>query len=224
MAFTINTFFVDLDGCLITPNLTKSVPHRIAQYAVKYLKYDVGDATRRCIEGYRRNGTNLEAFLREGHAIDPDHYHAFIHGKLAYSTHLTKMPEMKRVLDTIPVDKYIFTNADVKHARTCLDMTGLDTCFSGIIGFETLMDLYDGPFTPCKPKYVAMQLALKHARADPLRTLYFDDQARNIHMGMDCGVRSVLVGQQDTACEYFHHISSLLDLETQLFSSYFEIS
>lgn len=222
MAYAINTFLIDLDGCLIPSTLTRSIPNRVAQYAVKYLGYDVGIAAHRCREAYRRNGTNLEGFLREGHVVDADHYHAFIHGQLNYRTHVQKMPELKKVLNAIPVEKYVFTNADVHHAQTCLDVAGLDSCFDGIIGYETLQAMYDGPYTACKPKHIAMALALQHAKADPLTTLLFDDQPRNVHMGMDCGVRSVLVGETDIlGCHYFAYLNSLLDLRTSLFSSYF---
>lgn len=222
MAYTINTLFIDLDGCLVTPKLTRSVPSRVAQYAVKYLGYDVGTAAARCREAYRRNGTNLEGFLREGHAIDPDHYHAFIHSQLPYRVHLEKLPRLKRVLQTIPATKYVFTNADITHTTRCLGMTDLADCVDGIVCFETLQERYEGSFTACKPKHVAMHLALQQAEADPLTSLLFDDQPRNVHMGMDCGVRSVLIGDSDIMrCEYFAHLPALVDLETELFSSYF---
>lgn len=222
MSYAINTLFIDLDGCLVTPKLTRSIPNKVAQYAIKYLKYDVGTAGTRCREAYRRHGTNLEAFMREGHEIDPDHYHAFIHSSLPYRMHLTSDPRLKRVLDTIPITKYVFTNANRAHAERCLEMTGLAGCFNGIIGFETLRDMYDGPYTACKPKHVAMQLALRHANADPITSLLFDDQPRNVHMGMDCGVRSILIGNSDAVtCEYFKYLPGLVDLETDIFSSYF---
>jgi FMN phosphatase YigB (HAD superfamily) len=67
-----------------------------------------------------------------------------------------------------------------------------------------------------------MHLALDQAKADPLTSLFFDDQPRNVHMGMDCGVRSVLVGDSEFAtCEHFAHVPALHDLETKIFSSYF---
>ena len=222
MAFTINTMFIDLDGCLITPKLTQSVPNKIAQYAVKYLKYDVGSAAVTCREEYRRNGTNLEGFLRHGHDIDADHYHQHIHGSLPYAHHLQDMPEMRRILQKIPTDTYIFTNADKVHTQKCLEYTGLKDCFKGIVCYETLEALHQGPYTACKPKTIAMQLALQYAQADPITSLLFDDQARNIHMAMDSGVRAVLVGEDDPLCAYYEHIPSLLNLETKLFSSYFK--
>lgn len=222
MAYAINTLFIDLDGCLVSPKLTRSIPNRVAQYAVKYLKYDVGTAAAKCREAYRRNGTNLEGFLREGHDVDPDHYHAFIHTQLPYRVHLEKLPRMNRVLNAIPASKFVFTNADAAHTERCLGMTNLADCFDGIICFETLQGMYDGPFTACKPKHVAMELALRHAGAEPRTSLLFDDQPRNVHMGMDCNVRSVLIGASDiVSCEHFMHLPSLVDLETELFSSYF---
>lgn len=213
--------FIDLDGCLITPKLTASVPNKIASYAVKYLKYDVGRAAVQCREEYRRNGTNLEGFLQHGHVIDPDHYHEYIHNSLPYTHHLKTMPRMRRVLQTIPADKYVFTNANKKHAETCLKLTGLTECFKDVICYETLDALHHGPFTACKPKSVAMALALQHAQADPLTSLLFDDQPRNVHMAMDNGVRAVLVGRDDPLCCHYAHIHSLLDLERTMFSSYF---
>ena len=222
MAYNINTFLIDLDGVLVTPKLTRSIPNRVAQYAVRYLGYDVGSASHRCREAYRRNGTNLEGFLQEGHAIDHDHYHSFIHGQLQYKAHLEKAPALKNVLNTIPVKKYVFTNANLAHAETCLAYMGIDSCFDGIIGHETLQAMYTGQYTACKPKHVSMDLALSYAKADPLTTLFFDDQPRNIHMGMDCGVRSVLVGESNIlGCEYFAHLPTLLELQRSLFSSYF---
>jgi pyrimidine 5'-nucleotidase len=221
MAFTINTVFIDLDGCLITPKLTRSVPNKIASYAVKYLKYDVGSASVKCREEYRRNGTNLEGFLRQGYEIDADHYHQHIHGSLPYTYHVSDMPRMRHILQTIPADKYIFTNADKKHAETCLELGGLSDCFKGIACYETLQTLHQGPYTACKPKTVAMHLALQYAQADALTSLVFDDQTKNVHMAMDYGVRAVLVGEDDSTCAYYAHLPSLRSLETTLFSSYF---
>ena len=222
MAFAINTVFIDLDGCLVPQKLTRSVPNKVAQYAVKYLKYNLGTSAVKCREAYRRNGTNLEGFLRQGHEIDPDHYHDFIHGGLPYTYHLHDMPQLRRMLHTIPVDKYVFTNADRKHTQRCLELTGLKECFKDIICFETLQAMYDGPYTVCKPKTLAMEFAIRYAAADTLTSLVFDDQARNIHMSMDYGVRAVLVGEDDPSCEYYERIPSLLSLQYKLFSSYFE--
>ena len=222
MAFTINTMLIDLDGCLITPKLTRSVPSKIAQYAVKYLGYDVGSASMKCREEYRKNGTNLEGFVRHGHVVDPEHYHTFIHASLPYTHHLNDQANVRRILDALPADKYIFTNADKKHTLRCLELTGLSDCFKGIIDFEKLQEMYDGPFIACKPKTASIEIALKYAEADALTTLFFDDQPRNVHMAMDNGVRSVLVGDDDPTCAYYEHVPSLENLETKLFSSYFK--
>jgi putative hydrolase of the HAD superfamily len=221
MAFNINTLFIDLDGCLITSKLTASVPNKVAQYAVKYLGYDIGSAAVKCGESYRRNGTNLEGFLQQGHVIDPEHYHDFIHASLPYEYHLRDMPDVRRTLNAIPVDKYVFTNADEKHTRACLERTGLSDCFKGLVCFETLQSMYDGPYTACKPKSIAMDLALKFAAADALTSLLFDDQVRNVHMSMDAGVRAVLIGEDDPTCAYFERLPSLVSLRSRIFSSYF---
>jgi FMN phosphatase YigB (HAD superfamily) len=43
------------------------------------------------------------------------------------------------MLDSIPLPKYLFTNADVAHAARCLELLGLASCFQRVIAFEDVM-------------------------------------------------------------------------------------
>lgn len=38
-------------------------------------------------------------------------------------------PRLKQILDSIPVRKYVFTNADRRHAERCLQLLGITDCF-----------------------------------------------------------------------------------------------
>lgn len=188
---------VDLDECLIhAPYITKHVPRRIAAYAVRYLGFDPATASLRCKASYEHHGTNLEGFLAEGYAVNPEHYHAYVHGGLPYHM-LEPLLDVRSLLKKWPVDKkYIYTNADRKHAMTTLQYTHLIDCFDGIVCYETLMEKYDGSHgpTPCKPKDISLDLALRVIGSPPKdQVIYFDDSARNVRMGRRAGIESVLV-------------------------------
>lgn len=67
-----------------------------------------------------------------GYSIDFDDWHAEVHGTLPYSRLLKRDERMREFLLSIPLPKYIFTNADQKHANTCLDLMGVADLFQVI--------------------------------------------------------------------------------------------
>ncbi|KAG8479916.1 hypothetical protein CXB51_029616 [Gossypium anomalum] len=74
------------------------------------------------------------------------------------------------------------------------------------------------PKTPivCKPQESAIERALKIAKINPQRTLFFDDSVRNIQAGKRVGLHTVLVGSSqrpkgaDYALESIHNIKQAL--------------
>ncbi|XWS55648.1 hypothetical protein CRYUN_Cryun09bG0019200 [Craigia yunnanensis] len=74
------------------------------------------------------------------------------------------------------------------------------------------------PKTPivCKPQESAIERALKIAKINPQRTLFFDDSIRNIQAGKRVGLHTVLVGSSqrpkgaDYALESIHNIKQAL--------------
>ncbi len=114
---------------------------------------------------------------------------------------------MKILLDSIPVPKFIFTNADLKHAEICLDLMGLRSCFQDIICFESIMKaaelngmVHHNKPVICKPNRQAFDLALKEAGAEIATTAFFDDSARNITSSHRMGIFSVLIGRVGVDC------------------------
>jgi len=69
---------------------------------------------------------NLQA---NGFNIAYDHWHKLVHGSLPYERLLKKDEELRDLLSSIPMPKYVFTNADKKHAETCLRLLGIDDLF-----------------------------------------------------------------------------------------------
>ena len=89
----------------------------------------------------------------------------------------------------------------MNHATEVLGRLGLEDCFEKIICFETMNPnlpkatrLNEFPIL-LKPSMDAMRIALDVADVDPRRTLFLDDNVRNIAAGKALGLRTVLVGK-----------------------------
>ena len=64
-----------------------------------------------------------------GYQIDFDHWHAAVHGTLPYERMLHEDKPLRQLLKSIDLPKYVFTNADSKHAETCLRLLGIADLF-----------------------------------------------------------------------------------------------
>ncbi len=64
-----------------------------------------------------------------GYQIDFDHWHAAVHGTLPYKRMLHEDKPLRQLLASIDLPKYVFTNADIQHAETCLRLLGIADLF-----------------------------------------------------------------------------------------------
>ena len=64
-----------------------------------------------------------------GYQIDFDHWHAAVHGTLPYEQMLQEDRPLRQLLQSIDLPKYVFTNADEKHAETCLRLLDISDLF-----------------------------------------------------------------------------------------------
>lgn len=167
---------------------------------------------------------SLLVLQASGYTVDFDDWHAEVHGTLPYEKYLRPDPKMKILLDSIPVPKFIFTNADLKHAEICLDLMGLRSCFQGIICFESIMKaaeqngmVHHNKPVICKPNRQAFELALKEANgAEIATTAFFDDSTRNITSAHRIGIFSVLIGRVGVECASDVQMRSMHELKEHL--------
>lgn len=192
---------------------------------VKYLDITQDEVEEMCRELYLNFGTTLAGLIARGYKVDYDHWHDTVHGTLAYEDLLKPDPKLKQLLDSINLPKWIFTNADRKHAVKCLDLLGLSDCFQGIICFETIMEeaaesgvAHNGRPVVCKPNRTAMDLALKQAGGlSPLQVAFFDDSTRNIASAYHLGVYSCLIGRTGMHFDSAHiQLKSMHDLPSHM--------
>lgn len=132
--------------------------------------------------------------------------------------------KLKEILDSIPLPKYIFTNADRRHADTCLHLLGLSDCFRDVICFENIMAtaeqmgmVHHGRPIVCKPNRQALKIAKKIAGVSCSESIvFFDDSTRNVTSGVRAGVYSVLVGRTGVDCSAHLQIQSMHDLPSAM--------
>lgn len=157
---------------------------------------------------YYTYGTTLRG-LQIHHSISPDEYLAYVHD-LPLEKYIHPDPELKKILESLPQNKFIFTNADADHARRILTILGVQDCFDGIIDIRALE-------YRCKPEPEAYRIALRLAgESDPKVCLFVDDSERNLAMAHQMGFTTVLVGGKDDDPSADYHIANIKQLPLTL--------
>ncbi|CAN1280232.1 Uncharacterized protein C24B11.05 [Linum perenne] len=225
----------DLDDTLYSSKLgiAEALRNNIDDFLVQKCGFSQSKAPTLRSELFKTYGSSLAGLRALGYNIDADDYHSFVHGRLPY--HLIKPdPQLSNLIRTIPQRKLlpseslipciffplqIFTNSDRNHAIEVLDRLGLEDCFDQIICFETMNPNLPNSTRPdefpvlLKPSMDAMKIALRAADVDPRRTLFLDDNSRNVAAGKALGLRTVLVGKKikipeaDYVLEKIHNLA-----------------
>ncbi|KAG9157139.1 hypothetical protein Leryth_019090 [Lithospermum erythrorhizon] len=197
-----DSIIFDLDDTLYSGGLGfgQATKRNIDDFLVEKCGFPESKASALRIELFKTYGSTLAGLRALGYDVTSDDYHGFVHGKLPY--HLIKPdPQLRKLLQSIKQRKIIFTNSDNVHATKVLNRLGIADCFELIICFETMNPNLDKSTRPdefpvvLKPSLEAMKIAVETADVDPRRTLFFDDNVRNIAAGKAVGLRTVLVGR-----------------------------
>ncbi|CAI0393363.1 unnamed protein product [Linum tenue] len=215
----------DVDDTLypLSSGLAPEVANNIQDYMTEKLGIMENKVQELCLSLYKYYGTTLAGLRAIGYKFDYNDFHSFVHGRLPYDT-LKPDPVLRNLLQSLPIRKVVFTNADKAHADKVLNRLGLEDCFEQILCFETLNDSTKGndavedeeaaevfdineysaapnagislPKSPvvCKPFEEAFEEVFKIASINPNRTLFFDDSLRNIQTGKRMGLHTVRVG------------------------------
>ncbi|XP_042416975.1 uncharacterized protein C24B11.05-like isoform X1 [Zingiber officinale] len=233
----------DLDDTLypLSSGISTECLRNIGDYMIQRLGIDPRKVPEFCCLLYKNYGTTMAGLRAIGYKFNYDDYHSFlfnsfVHGRLPYEK-LKPDPVLRHLLQSLPIRKVIFTNADKIHAAKVLKRLGLEDCFQGIICFETLNlqpsdsdqqsvvnDIFDIvghfsrpnsgvelPKTPilCKPSVEAMEHALRIAGINPETTIFFDDSIRNIQSAKRVGLHTVLVGTSHRVKGADHALESI---------------
>ncbi|KAK1434860.1 hypothetical protein QVD17_00614 [Tagetes erecta] len=219
----------DVDDTLypFSSGLSTECTKNIKEYMVNKLNIEENKVLEMCVQLYKDYGTTMAGLRALGYDFDHDDYHSFVHGRLPYE-YLKPDPVLRSLLNSLPIRKVIFSNANEAHVSEVLSRLGLEDCFDDVICFESLnpkTQTTDAPKSDdepvgslptspivCKPSENAFQQAFKMANINPHTTLFFDDSIRNIQTAKLTGLGTVLVGSSqrkkgvDYALESIHNI------------------
>lgn len=181
--------FFDLDDTLYpaSTGLWLAIKERMNIYMRDRMGFDPAEIPTVREKYFREYGTTLRG-LQANHQINVDDFLAFVHD-LPLRDYLTPDPTLRPVIASIPARKWIFTNADVSHARRVLAALELDGLFDGIVDVNAV-----APY--CKPMPESFRIAMESAgETDPARCVMIDDLPRTTRAAREFGMYGILYGQ-----------------------------
>ncbi|KAE9593260.1 hypothetical protein Lal_00028872 [Lupinus albus] len=134
-----NCLLFDVDDTLypLSSGLSVQVAKNIEEYMLQKLGIEAAKVPELCYSLYKVYGTTMAGLRAIGYDFDYNDFHGFVHGRLEYDL-LKPDPVLKGILQSLPIRKVVFTNADDGHAARVLHRLGLEDCFEKIISFDTL--------------------------------------------------------------------------------------
>jgi pyrimidine 5'-nucleotidase len=201
-----STLFFDLDDTLYPAGsgLWAEIRARINAYMQDRLGLPPEEIEAMREKYFTEYGTTLRG-LQAHYEVDVDEYLAYVHD-VPLDRYIAPDPELRAALASIPIRKFIFTNADTAHADRVVKRLGLEGLFEGTVDVHAI-----APY--CKPMPGAFEQALKAAGGpEPGSCLLLDDQARITHAAARMGMHTVLVGKQDAGPDADVALPRLADL------------
>lgn len=178
----LDTVIFDLDDTIYpaSSGLWALIRERIDLFMTDKLNYQPEEVGHFREKFFREYGTTLRG-LQITNNIDPIDYLKFVH-QVPVNTLIPKNPELKEILNQIPLRKVIFTNSDRWHAKRVLEWLEITDCFDEIVDVLDVM-----PY--CKPMKEAFNIALKKINInDPTTCIMVEDSQRNLLVAKELGM------------------------------------
>ncbi len=185
---TITTLLFDLDDTLYPADsgLWPEIKSRIGLYMIDRLHIPADQVPSMRQKFFEQYGTTLRG-LQTHYSFDVLDFLAYVHD-VPLTDYIHPNPGLRSVLEALPARKFIFTNADVNHAKRVLRILDVEDCFAGIVDVIAIE-----PY--CKPMPESFGIALKIAgETDPKRCAMLDDLPRTTRAARQQGIFSILCG------------------------------
>lgn len=204
----VETWVFDLDNTLYPPTvrLFDQIEARMTAYVMRALGVERDRANSLRADYWRNHGTTLAGLMRE-HALDPEPYLADVHDIDLSAVPLA--PALRAAILALPGRRIVYTNGSREHARRVTAALGLDGAFDALYGFE------DADHIP-KPRAEAFATVFGRDGLNSARAAMFEDDPRNLAVPHALGMRTVLVGDAETAPHVHHRTGDLTDFLERL--------
>ncbi|MGB5863108.1 MAG: pyrimidine 5'-nucleotidase [Sulfitobacter sp.] len=181
----VDTWVFDLDHTLYPPQarLFDLIEVRMSAWVMDALGVDRAEADRLRLHYWQVHGTTLAGLMRE-HGVDPEPYLVDVHDIPLDS--LTPDPVLANAIRALPGRRIVYTNGCAPYAERVLAARGLSGLFDAIYGVE------HANFLP-KPERAAFDIVFAKDGVVPTSAAMFEDDARNLMVPHDLGMRTVHV-------------------------------
>ncbi|MGA9533270.1 MAG: pyrimidine 5'-nucleotidase [Anaerolineales bacterium] len=134
----LQVLFIDLDDTLYPKDsgIWQAISDRINRYMVERIGLSQTQANSNRTRYLEAFGTSLTGLVREHH-VSPQEYLQFVHD-IPIDEYLSPAPAIRSMLDSLPQEKFVFTNASEAHAQRVLQVLDISECFEAVIGIEAL--------------------------------------------------------------------------------------
>ena len=183
----------DLDETLYPRDagLMQEIGHRIHRYLIERVGLSADEAKATRLRYYQQYGTALRGLMVEYPESSPEDYLEFVHD-IVLTNYIGPNPELKAMLQAIPLTRVILTNATGEHARKVLDALGIANCFSDIVDIRAIDYI-------SKPNPHAYRRLLDLLQAQGEECILVEDSARNLLPAKALGMKTILVDSADCA-------------------------
>ena len=176
---------------------------RMTKFISERLKIDTDAAKELQTNYFYKYNTSLNGLMIH-HNIPPQEFLKYVH-----TIDLSFMKEdtvMRRELEQLDMEKFIFTNGSAAHAENILTHLGIYDLF----GRDKVFDIEDAGYVP-KPEAKTFDLMVKKFGINPKETVYIEDIAKNLSIGHKRGCTTVWLindehfGKMDADKDFISH-------------------
>ena len=175
----IKNILFDCDGVLYQDleAVFGQVSKKMTEYISKKLNIDLIKAKELQTNYFHKYNTSLNGLMIH-HDIPPREFLDYVHDiDLSF---LEKDKTLRFELESIKLNKFVFTNGSKEHVKNITTHLGIDDQFDGVF------DIVDAEYHP-KPEAKAFDLMVQKFKIDPNETLYIEDIAKNLSIGKERG-------------------------------------
>lgn len=182
----IDTWLFDLDNTLYPEEsgFMSQVESKMTDFVEQVTGLPRDEAYALQKKYYAEHGLTLTGLMRN-HGTDPRDFFA-LHHDLSLEA-LSQDPELLIALAKLPGRRFVFTNADDKHAERVMAHLGLTHLF------DEVFHIHSFGYAP-KPDPLGFHRMIDAHGMDPTATAFFEDSVKNLRPAKDLGMTTVLVG------------------------------
>lgn len=160
------------------------------------------------VDGLRRHywseyGTTLQGLIQH-HVIDPEDYLDYVHA-IDVEQRLSHDTDLQRTLRQLDIPCFVFTNGSQCHAKRVMNALGVEDLFADIF------DIRVADYVP-KPNLPPYQKVLETLGISGERCVMVEDSTDNLRTAKQLGMKTVLIGQQQTHSFIDAHLARPADI------------